>query len=280
MCRRLAVIKCSKICERLRPAVSVLETMGYTEQTVVEYPKISLTEEYDRLLIAGDDTINRSSIIRELTDRGVAREKILPDQVVVLPGFTPDKYERLLRSDITIFSNNCAGGMLYHLFGLPFLSPTINMFMLDDSYLRFAEDPGRYLGCPLRLDRMETEGEKVYPVFALDDVELHMNHYSDPAEAEQIWYKRIRRINPENMLFMMYTDQTEQLARFLMLPYPKKVCFVPFPCNLPGAFPIPPQIDPKARFWQLVLAVADGSLPCYDLWDMLLEGKKTQIMEF
>jgi uncharacterized protein (DUF1919 family) len=127
---------------------------------------------------------------------------------------------------------------------------------------------------------MEKEEKKEYPVFTIGDAVIHMNHYTDSAAASAIWYKRLGRLNPDNLLIMMYTEDRDEVAAFHHLPFRKKVCFVPFPCDLPDVYPIPPSIDKNAKFWQLVLAVADGSLECYDLFDMLIEGKKTQIMEF
>ena len=236
---------------------------------------------YDYILVLGDDSVNRSQAVRFLENAAsMERRCILPDKVVCLSGFSVERYETLIESNLSIISSNCAAGMLYHLLGLPFLSPTINMFQHNDSFLRFVSDLYGHLSKPVVFEKMEKEGTKEYPVFSIGDAILHMNHYSDPEDAASIWYKRLGRLNPDNILIMMFTDDKEEVAAFHYLPFKKKVCFVPFPCDLPDVYPIPPSIDRNAEFWQLVLAVADGSLECYDLFDMLIEGKKTQIIEF
>lgn len=43
--------------------------------------------------------------------------------------------------DFTIFSSNCTGGVLYHDLGLEFLSPTINLYMNCEDFIKFCEDP-------------------------------------------------------------------------------------------------------------------------------------------
>jgi uncharacterized protein (DUF1919 family) len=35
---------------------------------------------------------------------------------------------RLTNKEVTIFSSNCIGGVIYHDLGLRFMSPTINLF--------------------------------------------------------------------------------------------------------------------------------------------------------
>ncbi len=296
---RIVLCHCSKEAPMMQKCFDILEKEMQTVEIVGNIVLESADEEYeimsietldgipidslgyDYILVLGDDRVNRSQAIRFLQiELGINREIILPDRVVCLSGFSTERYQTLVKSDISIISNNCAGGMLYHLLGLPFMSPTVNMFQMNDSFLRFSADLYGHLSKPLVFDHMEKEAEKEYPVFTIGDAVVHMNHYKDPEAASAIWYKRLGRLNPDNVLIMMYTEDKGEVAAFHYLPFKKKVCFVPFPCELPEVYPIPPSIDKNAKFWQLVLAVADGTLECYDLFDMLIDGKKTQIMPF
>lgn len=44
-------------------------------------------------------------------------------------------------ADITLFCNNCVAGMVYHDFGLPFMSPTINCWMTCGDFIYFQRRP-------------------------------------------------------------------------------------------------------------------------------------------
>lgn len=44
----------------------------------------------------------------------------------------------------TIISQNCIGGVIYSDLGLKFSSPTINMFIEDNDFVKLAENPRQY----------------------------------------------------------------------------------------------------------------------------------------
>ena len=45
----------------------------------------------------------------------------------------------MIDRNVTILSMNCTGGILYHELGLPFLSPTINLYIQAEDFIRFCE---------------------------------------------------------------------------------------------------------------------------------------------
>ena len=51
---------------------------------------------------------------------------------------------RLTNRNFTIFACNCAAGCMYHDLGLPFDSPTINLYIYPEDYLRFLKNPQYY----------------------------------------------------------------------------------------------------------------------------------------
>ena len=117
--------------------------------------------------------------------------KVLLDRIVCMPGFTVEKYERLKESRLSILSQQCYGGILSHMLDLPFLSPTVNLFMLPfHSWINFLEHPQVYLSEKLTfLSKGVIEEQHFeYPIYGLLDVNLFMNHYSiDNADlAEEI----------------------------------------------------------------------------------------------
>ena len=145
-----------------------------------------------------------------------------------------NRYERqrLQNTDFTILSNTCIGGIISHDMGLQFLSPTVNLYIRPEDFVKFMENLEHYLSVELT----EIEHPARYPVGKLDDLILYLKHYSSFEEAKTKWDERKKRINYDN-LYVMMTDRDftppdkerracgrEVLERFSRLPY-KKMCF-------------------------------------------------------
>ncbi|MBR1728920.1 MAG: DUF1919 domain-containing protein [Selenomonadaceae bacterium] len=179
---------------------------------------------------------------------------------------------------MTIFANLCWAGFAYHDYGLPFLSPFIDMFVRDDDYIKFLQSPEKYIKAKPTFKKMIPDPgipSIEYPILTLKDIELHMEHYKTPAEAIKKWNDRKKRINWYDLLVMMYTEREDILDKFDQLPYGKKICFVPFKTNKPSAFYLPPEIVRGRRFSDAVNDTARGPYEIYDLLDILLYGKNT-----
>ena len=107
---------------------------------------------------------------------------------------------RLKNRTPSIIADNCNAGIIYHDLGLPFLSPTINLFFMPDDYLRFLRNPHHYL----EVEPMETEDATVkWPVGMIDDVKVHFMHYKSFAEAKKKWLVRAKRLDFENLFVLM-----------------------------------------------------------------------------
>ncbi|MBR0059963.1 MAG: DUF1919 domain-containing protein, partial [Selenomonadaceae bacterium] len=206
---------------------------------------------------------------------------LLGDWIVCIPSFTLEKYRRLQRSRLSIFSKDCFGGIASHMLGLPFCSPFVNMFFGEQGCLQFLRDPRTYMEENLILKEMRFN--KIlkfdFPVVMLGNVDLYMNHYPDFDEAVKIWERRKARINWYNLFVTMSTESEETLEKFDALPYGKKVCFVPFKSDLDSAWYINPEIKPDEPFWRIVHLFMYGDPFYYDPFDMLLYGKKTQLID-
>ena len=208
-------------------------------------------------------------------------EKLLGDWIVCIPGFTLEKYRRLQRSRLSIFSQNCFGGIISHTFALPFRTPIINMYFKDKEYVRFLRMARVCMEEPLILKEMIWNDTFKYnhPIVFLGNAELVLNHYPDFDEAIKIWERRKARINWYNLFVTGYTDSEEILEQFDALPFGKKVCFVSFKSDLDSAWYINPEITKQEFLWQRVNNFAHGNPFYYDPFDMLLYGKKTQLIE-
>lgn len=120
--------------------------------------------------------------------------------------------------DITIFSQNCIGGVFYHDMQCRFLSPTINLYMKPNDFLKFVNNYSYYLSLT---PEMKTEN---CPVGILEDIRLIFLHYSSCEEALAKWETRKKRINP-GKIFVICCDRDgfspENYTDFKKLPYDK-----------------------------------------------------------
>lgn len=132
-----------------------------------------------------------------------------------------------------IFSSNCNGGIISHDLGLRFLSPTVNLFMRAEDFIKFCENPEYYLSIDEMVECRDEKvvGNRTYPVAFLGDLTLFLVHYSSVKAAQEKWNERKKRIDPNNIV-IMNTDRegmTDELKdRFERLPY-RKVMFTHLP---------------------------------------------------
>lgn len=240
-----------------------------------------LTGGADILLVVGSKKIGMSKIVNAARHLKLPVEKLLGDWIVCIPGFTLDKYRELQRSHLSIFAQNCFGGFISHTLGLPFRSPFVNMFLLAKEYLSFLREPRARLENDLIFKKKILNDIKgfYYPVFTLGDVDLYMNHYRDFDEAVAKWNERKQKINWDNLFVMAYTEDENVLREFDTLPYDKKACFVPFKSDLNSAWYINTKPTKKLPWWKIINNFAEGKIFYYDVFDMLLHGKKTPLIE-
>lgn len=105
------------------------------------------------------------------------------------------------KHNLTIISQNCIGGVFYHDMGLPFNSPTINLFFDANDFLRFVLHLKQYLELPLEMHW----GEE-YPIGKLGDLTIYFMHYHTCTEALESWNRRVKRIQWDNIL-VLATDR-------------------------------------------------------------------------
>ena len=135
------------------------------------------------------------------------------------------KKRKLKNYNPTIISSNCNGGIIYHDLNLPFNSPTINLSMDTDDFIKFVSNMKYYLEQEL----VEIEDKNYdFPCGMLYDVKIRFNHYDTFDEAVCKWNERKMRINWDN-IYIMGIDGDKasysSLKEFDKLPYKNKVIF-------------------------------------------------------
>lgn len=239
-------------------------------------------EQYDILLVAGANKIGMSKITADAHKLNLPEEKLLGDWIVCIPGFTLEKYRRLQRSCLSILSVNCFGGLISNKLGLPFFSPFVNLFIGNSDFIKFLSKPHEYLEEKLiyRGQKLDSTKKHEFPVVTLGDIPINMMHYKTFEESVETWERRKSKINWQNLFVMMWSTKPEELKQFDNLPYEKKVCFVPFKSDLDSAWYINPDIDSRqALFVHKVNNFGRGLIYYYDVFDMLLYGKKTPLID-
>ena len=264
------------------PIVLNNERGGILQRFSHEEVAEDLRNEYDILLVMGGKNIGARDIMKYADKLKFAADKILLDWIVCIPGFTIENYRRLQRSRLTIFAKHCFGGHISHMLGLPFRSPFVNLYLEQSDFIRFLRAPRVYMEEKLVFKEMQLQTEPLrdleHAVFTLGNIDLHFNHY-DRGTDENKFDERRKKINWYNLFVTMYTEDEKILEQFDELPYGKKVCFVPFKSDLDSAWYINRELRKGLEFWAVVNDFAKGQPFYYDPFDMLLYGKKTQLIE-
>lgn len=141
---------------------------------------------------------------------------------ILRPVKTRKLKKRIKNKNFSIVSSNCIGGFISHDLGVRFNSPTVNLYIGTQDFVKFVEDIHEYLNFDLLFDgKDEKQG---YPIGRLKDIQIHFVHYKSFDDAKSKWNERKNRINFSNLFIIMtdrddYTD--ELLERINLIKYPK-----------------------------------------------------------
>lgn len=142
---------------------------------------------------------------------------------------------KLRDKNITIISNNCWGSFTYQKYGIEYKSPTVGLYILGHDFVKLCADWETYFKYELKFIPFEQASyyyaladATPYPVAKLGDIEIYFMHYHSEEEAAEKWYRRVKRINPEHMIFKLSQREgcsKSDVENFMKLPLKHKVCF-------------------------------------------------------
>lgn len=111
---------------------------------------------------------------------------------------------KIQQKDVSIIAQNCIGGVIYSIIGQEFLSPTINMFIENENFIKLVNNLQYYMSItprPLLEEYIDPINTSVrYPKIAIDDIEICCLHYKNCQEAIVAWERRKNRINYNKIL--------------------------------------------------------------------------------
>ena len=161
--------------------------------------------DYDYLIITS--SLFYEDIKKEAKELGIEDNKIISGEVFLLPLFDFSLYVNLIENPVTILSDDCWGGFVYHRLRLLFTSPLVNTAFERDEYAKFILDPLFYLNTDLTLYRDGNVYDGLCPIGYLGDgkrkVFIHFVHDRCFKEIKEKWDRRIKRINKKNLFVKM-----------------------------------------------------------------------------
>ena len=112
--------------------------------------------------------------------------------------------EQIRNREASLLAPNCLGGILFNDLGLEFRSPTINLQIHQDHFIRYVLNRENYQNKKLEFYRRP---DIPSPCAHLGDIDINFTHYKTPEEAEKKWLERSLRIDENNLfIFAMERD--------------------------------------------------------------------------
>lgn len=187
--------------------------------------------EFDYLIVTSPKWYKE--IRDEAISMGVPEKSIINANIFLFHLFDFERYVRLIENPITIFSNMCWGGKIYHRLNLKFTSPLINTFVPMDSYIKLIENPQYYFEQPLICTREGDIRKNLFPIGTLGEsdkeIQIYFPHERSFADAKIQWDKRCARVNYDNIFVAMLFDASEDKSEEYLKAFDKiktnKICF-------------------------------------------------------
>ncbi len=181
---------------------------------------------------------------------------------------------RLRNTTPSIICNNCIGGLLLHDLGLEFRSPTVNLWMEPDDFIRFAGNLRAFLSAEWIELPPELYDEEAHPAARLrceaGEITLHLQHYESFGEAKAAWERRVGRVDYGNLYLVaeFVKLSREQLAALEALPYERKAFLTAYTApEFPHTLALAAYRKKKYRGGQILRRPIWGVKRRFEAWD-------------
>lgn len=166
----------------------------------------------------------------------IDRKKFLSGEIFKIPCFNWKKYIQIYKSDISIVSEICYGGVISSKLGLPFCSPFVNVKVGMDrnDYEKLLNQLDYYMSITPTEKNMELyrgrdwtswEGRTKFPMLWYDNILLHGFHYKSQEDFLTMWEKRRKRYNPSSVVVFKILYDEKDLEEFEKMQIRCKVGF-------------------------------------------------------
>ena len=141
------------------------------------------------------------------------------------------KRRKIKNKTITIISDNCLAGFFCNDMGIDFYTPFLNGSFTPSDYIKLLKNWDYYMAKPLEFIK---DSNQTCPIAQIGDIRYRFTHYKTEKQARAIWSIGKKRMNLDNMFFILTEKQfcTEEVMReFDSLPYKNKVILThkPYP---------------------------------------------------
>lgn len=185
-------------------------------------------------------------IRRDAEKMGIESSKVIGIDVFDVPCFDFRRYVSLLENPITLISDDCWGGYLYHYLHLKFSSPFINISWKKNDFLKILNHFQYYMDMPLIMKRDSCFDECKWPIGLIGkgdmEIEVHFIHAINFSQAKEEWDRRKERINENNILVKMTIGEPQEeyfLGEYEKIPFKNKYCFCSFESTVQCAVHLP-----------------------------------------
>lgn len=133
--------------------------------------------------------------------------------------------KELKNHTFSIISSTCNGGVITSELGEQFRSPTVNLWIKADDFVKMISNLKYYMS----IDVLEVKNNFYpYPVGKIDDITIYFMHYKSFDEARKKWNTRKQRINYDDLYVMMVERDgctEETIKKFDSLKIKNKIIF-------------------------------------------------------
>lgn len=121
---------------------------------------------------------------------------------------------QLITTEIpTVIANSCVAAVIYSALGSPRLSPTINLNIEPEDFVKICKNPREYLSEDIKFDHWTISHGREVPIGKIKDVEIIFSHASNADEAVNAWNRRRQRINWDNLVFIMEDNNYDRILK-------------------------------------------------------------------